>query len=111
MLTLAYLRETGGTAPAVEARARRYLDDGYARLTGFECPNLGYEWYGADPGHTALTAYGVLQFADMSEVFPIDDGMLARTRGWLLDKRTGDGTFAQDRQRFGFGHIKRSATD
>ena len=83
----------GAVSADVVRRARSYLDEGYRRLTSFECEKRGYEWFGKDPGHEALTAYGLLEFTDMARVHPVDGAMLARTRGWLLDRRDGEGGF------------------
>ena len=57
-----------GVDPATIEKARNLLDVSYKKLTGFESRSRGYEWFGADPGHEALTAYGLLQFTDMSHV-------------------------------------------
>ena len=48
-----------------------------------------------DPGHEALTAYGLMQFTDMAEVRNVDKDMLDRTRTWLLSRRDGNGGFSQ----------------
>ena len=58
---------------------------GYEKLTGFESENNGYEWFGGDPGHEALTAYGLMQFHEMKEVMPVDRSMLERTEKWCAD--------------------------
>ena len=76
-------------------RASASLAKGYDRLIGFECKGGGYEWFGADPGHDALTAYGILEFTDMSKVRHVDQAMLARTTKWLLDQRDGKGNYAR----------------
>ncbi len=77
-------------------RASDLLDRGYKRLVGYECPEKGYEWFGGDPGHEALTAYGVMEFTDMAKVYPVDAGMLERTRAWLLSRRDGNGGFTRN---------------
>jgi len=82
-----------GVDPAVVEKARTLLDASYKRLTGFESPKKGYEWFGADPGHEALTAYGLMQFTDMSHVRDVDREMIQRTRAWLLARRDGNGGF------------------
>lgn len=69
------------------------LSRGYDRLRGFECKSGGFEWFGADPGHDALTAYGLMEFTDMASVRPVDTALLERTRTWLLAQRDGKGTF------------------
>src|SRR5207244_347208 len=79
--------------PATIEKTRNLLDVSYKKLIGFESRSRGYEWFGADPGHEALTAYGLLQFTDMSHVRAIDKDMLDRTRAWLLSRREGNGGF------------------
>src|SRR6185503_6522027 len=82
-----------GIDPALVAKAKDLLEVSYKKLSGFESPAKGYEWFGADPGHEALTAYGLMQFTDMSQVRTVDKEMLTRTRAWLLSRRDGKGGF------------------
>ncbi len=82
-----------GVDPATIEKARNLLEVSYKKLIGFESRSKGYEWFGADPGHEALTAYGLLQFTDMSHVRAVDRDMLDRTRAWLLSRRDGKGGF------------------
>lgn len=81
--------------PALVQRARELLDRGYAKLAGFECRQRGYEWFGADPGHEPLTAYGLMHFIEMRAVRSVDDEMLRRTQAWLLARRDGKGGFSR----------------
>ena len=99
-LTMAqqYFMSHQGVDPDLVRRSKEKLQRGYERLTGFECKDGGYEWFGASPGHEALTAYGVLQFTDMTEVREIDQAMLKRTRAWLLEQRDGQGGFKRERR-------------
>ncbi|HYR85462.1 MAG TPA: MG2 domain-containing protein [Terriglobia bacterium] len=83
-----------GIDPALIEKARDLLEVSYKKLTGFETRTKGYEWFGADPGHEALTAYGLMQFTDMAQVRSVDKDMLARTRTWLLSRRDGNGHFS-----------------
>jgi len=85
-----------GVDPALIEKARNLLEDSYKKLTGFESHTRGYEWFGADPGHEALTAYGLMQFTDMSRVRGVDKEMLDRTRAWLLSRRDGKGSFSRN---------------
>ncbi len=85
-----------GIAPEKINQAKTLLDRGYKKLIGFESKGNGYEWFGANPAHEALTAYGLMEFVDMSKVMPVDKTMIERTRQWLLDRRNGQGGFKKN---------------
>jgi len=85
-----------GIEPAIIEKTRNLLEVSYKKLTGFESRSKGYEWFGADPGHEALTAYGLMQFTDMAQVRSVDKEMLDRTRTWLLSRRDGKGGFSMN---------------
>jgi hypothetical protein len=89
-----FLSHQGVPASLIEQSAE-ILNRGYDRLRGFECKSGGFEWFGADPGHDALSAYGLMEFTDMSGVRPVDSVLLERTRSWLLSQRDGKGTFSR----------------
>jgi uncharacterized protein YfaS (alpha-2-macroglobulin family) len=93
-----YFASHQGVDPKLAERGSDLLKKGYERLTGFECKQKGYEWFGQDPGHETLTAYGLLEFTDMSRVHAVDSGMLQRTRQWLLAARDGKGGFKRERR-------------
>lgn len=94
-----YFTTHQGVDPTLIERSKKLLTKGYKRLTGFECKNGGYEWFGGDPGHEALTAYGLLEFTDMARVSSdVDPAMLKRTREWLMNTRDGKGGFTRKRR-------------
>ncbi|MHC4816032.1 MAG: alpha-2-macroglobulin family protein, partial [Planctomycetota bacterium] len=96
-MVLTYLEASGDNIPSMANRARQLLPRGYNRLVGYECSSRGYEWWGKNPGHDTLTAYGLMQFHDMQKVYSgVDTGMISRTRDWLLSKRDGKGGFKRD---------------
>jgi len=88
-----YLRTHSGVSADVVRKTDALLKEGYNKLVKYECSKKGYEWFGADPGHEALTAYGLMEFADMAKVMPVDKKMLKRTENWLLSRRDGNGGF------------------
>jgi len=90
-----YFMSHQGVDPSLIERSSQILTTGYDRLMGFECQSGGFEWFGNDPGHDALTAYGLLEFTDMSKVRHVDPAMLDRTRTWMLSQRDGQGGFAR----------------
>lgn len=93
-----YFTTHTGVDPTLISQSNDLLDKGYARLTSFECKNKGYEWFGEDPGHECLTAYGLLEFTDMAAVRTVDPAMLQNTRTWLLARRDGKGGFSHERR-------------
>jgi hypothetical protein len=111
-MVLTLLEASGDDVPAVAARARELLPRGYAKITGYECKQRGYEWFGGDPGHEALTAYGLLQFADMAKVHDVDAEMVQRTRQWLLARRDGRGGYGRNERALDtFGRAPLPITD
>ncbi len=97
-MALQYFKSHSGADPAVVSDAQSKLENGMKRLTGYECKQKGFEWFGEDPGHEALTAYGLLEFNDIAKVRSVDSAMLGRTREWLLKQRDGKGGFERKRR-------------
>src|SRR5580765_8083374 len=93
IMILGYLNSNAGADPALVAKTQCVLDHGYNLLTGYETPEKGYEWFGQTPGHEALTAYGLMEFADMAKVYDVDRTMVERTADWLMSRRDHKGGF------------------
>jgi hypothetical protein len=96
ILALNYLRETNSSNPALEKKAKEFLEVGYGRLTGYESKGGGFDWWGRDPAHEALTAYGLMQFIDMKSVYPVDQQLIDRTVNWLMGRRDGKGSWTKN---------------
>jgi hypothetical protein len=120
VLVLDYLKTSDQPSdPATEKRTRDLLDRGYKKLTSFECQTpsankrQGYEWFGGTAApHEALTAYGLLQFHDMSKVHEVERDMLERTKAYLLSQRDGKGGFKRnDRALDTFGRAPEQITN
>ena len=98
--------------PETFRRSNELLNAGYQLLTGYETPQKGYEWFGSAPGHEALTAYGLMEFSDMSQVYEVDPKMVDRTAQWLLDRRDGQGGFKRNELALdSFGRASKEVTD
>lgn len=93
VLVLGYLRASHQVKPEIEMKALQYINLGYQRLLSFEVPGGGFSWFGQPPAHDVLTAYGVIEFADMARVYDIDPAVLARTAEWLYGQQQGDGSW------------------
>lgn len=93
-----YFMSHTGVDPKLIEKSKTFLDQSYQRLIGFECKtSKGFEWFGADPGHEALSAYGLMQFTDMAQVREVDGRMLKDTRAFILKTRDGKGGFKRER--------------
>jgi hypothetical protein len=113
VMILRYLLSHSGVNPQLVKRAQALLEAGLKRLATFECREKGYEWFGGDPGHEALTAYGLMEFTEMSFVSNnVDANMLVRTRDWLMSRRDGKGGFLRNpRALDSFGGASADTTD
>ena len=110
VLALDTLRESGKSDPAMADLAKGMLERGYAKLTSFEVPKKtdgreGFEWFGKAPAHEPLTAFGLMQLADMSRVYPVEQTLIDRTRSFLLSRRDGRGGFQRSADNHSFGAV------
>lgn len=98
IFVLQYLQTHSGGDARLAARATDLLNKGYARLVSYESPGGGFEWFGQEPGHEALTAYGLLQFSAMTSLGlkTVDQTMVARTKQWMERKRDGLGGYLRN---------------
>ncbi|MCH8923426.1 MAG: hypothetical protein IIA67_09805, partial [Planctomycetes bacterium] len=99
VLALDYLKRTKQSVPLVEAKARQYIHLGYQRLLGFEVDGGGFDWFGRPPANRTLTAYGLMEFQDMARVHDVDPRLIERTRRWLLNQRSGNGSWQPEGHR------------
>ncbi|MFT5480466.1 MAG: hypothetical protein ACI9NN_001434 [Bacteroidia bacterium] len=105
ILALKVLESMGNTGEwATEIqRAKTALTSGYSKLTAYETTSKGFEWYGKNPPHESLTAYGLLQFHLMEEVgLTVDPEMVARNAKWLMSRSDGKGGFKFHPGKYGF---------
>jgi len=106
-MVLDYLKSTDSKDTKTLVRASDLLDRGYKRLTTFETKDKGYEWFGASPAHEGLTAYGIMEFADMKKAgAAVDQKMVDRTVEWLLSHKDGKGGFQREAHAYhDFGRV------
>jgi uncharacterized protein YfaS (alpha-2-macroglobulin family) len=97
------------------ADIKEKLEAGYKKLISFETSSKGYEWFGAAPGHEALTGYGIKQFSEMKDVVSfVDDSTIKRNSDWLMSRRKGDGSGKFERNKKAldtFGRASEDVTD
>lgn len=112
-MVLDYLKSTDSKDDKLLASATGLLDRGYKRLITYETKEKGYEWFGSNPGHEALTAYGLMQFIDMKNVGgQVDQKMIDRTAEWLMKRKDGKGGFERNARALdNFGRASKEVTD
>lgn len=106
IMALQLLTAKGGMDGDFRKKALGYLENGYKKLKNYESKGGGFEWYGGNPGHEALTAYGLLQFHEMKDFIDIDAGLVKRSVKWLNSRKDGKGGFRQHEGKYGFSSIK-----
>jgi len=95
VLVLDYLKTTGQINPRVQLQAEQYINLGYQRLLSFEVGGMpgGFSLFGDPPPQTMLTAYGLMEFTDMSQVSYVDPMLLDRTAIFLFQRQQDNGSW------------------
>jgi len=111
VLALDYMKRTKKLTPEVHAKAEGYIANGYQRLLTFEVPGGGFSWFGNAPANKILTAYGLMEFYDMSQVYDVDPRLIARTQEWLAGQQQADGSWKPDTNFINEGATNRYNSD
>jgi len=93
VLVLDYLKSTDQATPEMQLQAEQYIVEGYQRLLTFEVPGGGFSLFGEAPAQPMLTAYGLMEFSDMSRVHYVDPALIQRTGEWLIAQQQADGSW------------------
>ncbi len=96
ILVLDYMKTTGQVTPEIRMKAEGFINTGYQRLVSFEVAGGGYSWFGEAPANKILTAYGVMEFQAMSDVYEVDPDVITRTAEWLFSQQQEDGSWKPD---------------
>jgi hypothetical protein len=98
VLVLDYLKTTGQINPNLQLQAEQYINLGYQRLLSFEVAGYpgGFSLFGDPPPQTMLTAYGLMEFADMSQVSFVDPALVERTADFLFSQQRADGSWGAE---------------
>lgn len=102
VLVTDYMKQTKQITPEILLKAESLMSAGYQRLLTFEHPGGGFSWFGtSDPApYLSVTAFGLMEFADMARVHEVDERMIQRTTNWLVQQQQGDGSFPGDMSEF-----------
>ncbi|HOX47114.1 MAG TPA: MG2 domain-containing protein [Myxococcota bacterium] len=95
IMVLNYLRGANLLTPAIELKARDYVNQSYQRILTFECPSGGFNWWvGDDPGNSILSAMALMMFADARQSVDLDLDVVARTEAFLVSTQQADGSWS-----------------
>ncbi len=111
VLALDYMKRSKKLTPEVHAKAEGFIANGYQRLLTFEVPGGGFSWFGNPPANKILTAYGLMEFSDMSKVHDVDPKLIERTQQWLAGQQQPDGSWKPDTQFINEGATNRFNSD
>jgi len=111
VLALDYMKRTKKLTPEVHAKAEGYIANGYQRLLTFEVSGGGFSWFGSAPANKILTAYGLMEFSDMSKVYDVDPRLISRTQQWLAGQQQADGSWKPDTSFINEGATNRYNSD
>jgi uncharacterized protein YfaS (alpha-2-macroglobulin family) len=111
VLVMDYMKTTGKITPELQMKAEGFINAGYQRLVSYEVPGGGFEWFGKAPAHRILTAYGLMEFYDMSKVFEVDPAIITRTQQWLAKCQEEDGSYKPSEGGIREGAINKVADD
>ncbi len=111
ILVMDYLKTSKKITPEIQAKADGFISLGYQRLVTFEVPGGGFSWFGQAPANKILTAYGLMEFADMSRVHEVDQRLIDRTQAWMASQQQPDGSFKPDTYFINEGATTRYNTD
>ena len=103
------MQTTGGANPELQMQAEKYVGTGYQRLLTFEVGGGGFSLFGGAPAEVFLSAYGLMEFNDMSKVYPVDEAVIERAAEWLLSQQQPDGTWEVHDYRAGQGTLGATA--
>ena len=93
LLLLKYLKRAGRDDHPLAATARRYLQQGFDRLRGYEAPDGGFTYWGRGEADLSLTAYALTFLNDAGEFVTVPDELLDRTERFLRKSQRPDGSW------------------
>ena len=111
ILVMDYMKTTGKITPQIQMKAEGFINAGYQRLLSFEVQGGGFEWFGRPPAHRILTAYGLMEFHDMSKVHEVDPAVISRTQRWLAKLQEKDGSYKPSKGGIREGAINKFTDD
>ena len=95
ILALKYLEDNKIVDEEIKSKALSYISSGYQKLLTYEVKGEsgGYSLYGKSPAEAVLTAYGLMELTDLSDVYSVDNTVIEKMTNFLYGKQNSNGTF------------------
>lgn len=95
ILVLEYLRKYELNNTELEKKALNYISKGYQKLLTYEVDGEkgGYSLYGSSPAEPVITAFGLMEFNELSNVYNVDDKVIKNMKEYLFTEQKSNGTF------------------
>lgn len=92
LMILKFIKEEG----TLRRTAKKYLQKGYERLTGYQVEGGGFSyWGGKDTPDVALTAYALRFLGDAKEFIDVDPEIVKKAQDWLVKQQRADGSWTR----------------
>lgn len=95
ILVLKYLKNNNLNNETLEEKAKSYISTGYQKLLTYEVSGEkgGYSLYGNAPAEPVITAFGLMEFNELKDVYEIDENVIKNMKEYLFKKQKLDGSF------------------
>ena len=95
ILALKYLQDNNLDDEKIREKALEYISSGYQRLLTFEVPGEkgGYSLFGNKPAEPVITAFGLMELCDASEVYDIDEQVIKNMKEYLYKVQKINGSY------------------
>ena len=96
ILVLKYLEDNDIKDETTKNKALEYISKGYQKLLTYEVTGTkgGYSLYGSSPAEPVITAFGLMEMREASDVYNVDDKVIENMKEYLFDVQKIDGTFS-----------------
>lgn len=95
ILVLKYLEENNLDNKEIKEKALNFISKGYQKLLTYEVSGEkgGYSLYGNSPAEPVITAFGLMEFKELSEVYEVDSNVINNMKEYLYDNQKTTGEF------------------
>lgn len=97
IVALNYLNASNQLSPAIEVKAKKYLESGYQRELSYKHDDGSFSAFGKidDGGSTWLTAFVARSFIQASEHIDVEPRIVDEALNWLGNAQSANGSFVE----------------